>query len=369
MAARVAPRRGSQIDSGQSLTRVAARLVGRRLKSARLCHPAPSDGVDPESAAHRLPPRPVLLPRLRAGVRRRGDCRGRDHHEKVGAPGRRPPTRLRGRPVGLPGRPHRGPALLSGHQLGSGPGSLVGAACSLGRRARDLGWDRATTSTRSSSADPPRCRGGSQSTRLIAQRGMRASPPSSRPSSTKSSGTWRSPDFSSGWASARRYEPRTIRALRRRILGLSDLRGAPACRPRPAPVRAAAELLCRHRSLPGRSGTRRRCAARAVAVSASGVGGNGRSPVAWRETTTPNPLAAFERSGGPKQLGRTASWRIQRPWPSASSYARARQLTPSATSDDEADNFICSSSCDCACKRGRRRDRARAVGRKWGRRR
>jgi hypothetical protein len=210
----------------------------------------------------------------------------------VGAPGRRPPTRLRGLPLGLPRRSHRRSPLLSRHQLESGPPSLVGASCGLGRRARDLGWDRLRNTRRPVGATSPRCRHPAVSRRrraraprrsvdrpprqLLQPRALRRTDLAAvgacdRPGSSPT-GVRGLHDLPADLPLRNRLEPgarrisrlageawqgapaRAICALRRRILRLSDLRGAPARRSRPAPVRAAPELLRRHRSLPHRPG-------------------------------------------------------------------------------------------------------------------
>ena len=166
--------------------------------------------------------------------------------------------------MGLSGRRDRGPSVLPGHQLEPGAPALVGAvrhlegrAGNLGRESRSAHWSdcggyaapvrawrsswtrarrpcssrrrsagSATTSTRSCSAARPRCPGGWRSTRRTARRATSNTALSSRCSSTRSSGTSRSPgvlvwlgDAPQGQAAG------PVRALRRRLQRLSDLRG------------------------------------------------------------------------------------------------------------------------------------------------
>ena len=164
---------------------------------------------------------------------------------------RRSRTRLRRRDLGLPGRAARRPPLLRHHQLQRNAPHLVRPDRGLGRRARDLGRDRrraprsasgastgrasrsppswtappppcssprrsagsATTSTRSSSAARPRCPGASRSHPPTAPRATSTTPPSSRPSSTRSSGTSPWPPSSSGSATTARSSPPGLFAL------------------------------------------------------------------------------------------------------------------------------------------------------------
>ena len=198
--------------------------------------------VDSEPVAQRLLRRAAVLPRLRDHVRARG--RGGDPHHPpaLGGAGRRSGPRLRRREVGLPGRPDRRPASTSSSRRrrrcrrtgggrsrsgraawGSGAGSRsasppASSCCTGGsresrsplfmdcRRARRCSSRRrsagsATTSTRSCSANRPRSRGALKiSPAIPAARLSRSTRPSSRRSSTRSSGTWRSRRSSSGSA-------------------------------------------------------------------------------------------------------------------------------------------------------------------------
>ena len=155
----------------------------------------------PSPSEQRLLDRAAVLPRLRDLLRVRRRRRDLHRAPPLGEARRRPGHRLRRRLVGLPGRPGRRPDLLPDHHAEPDSRSLVGPVRDLGRRPRNLGrhrrrrrrsgsgtcaggdlelarrsiaswtpprrgcWSRsrsagsATTSTRSCSASPRRCRG------------------------------------------------------------------------------------------------------------------------------------------------------------------------------------------------------------------
>ena len=209
--------------------------------------------------------------------------------------------------MGLPRRPDRRAALPPDHELERGPAHLVGPVRGLEGRARDLGRDRArrrrrplaratraartcpsswtparprcwsrsrsaasaTGSTRSCSASRRTCRGAWRSTPSTGPSSTPTTPRSTRRSSTRSSGTSALAAFLVWLGHHRRHPPAgPVRALRRRLLGVPDLRGADPRRPGAPRPRAAAEPVRR-----GDADDRRPGLVRALSGADASVGG------------------------------------------------------------------------------------------------
>ena len=251
----VQPRCGRPRRCRRRAAAIAARMERRRVTVSAFI-PSPSQ----QRVSHRA----AVLPRLRDRVRVRGR-RGDPHHAPaLGAGRRRSGARLRGRDVGLPGRPDRRADLLPDHDPEPDPRPLVGPVRDLGGRPRDLGRDRRRRRGRRlvpaqrparAGRHAPRSWTSSRPALLVAQAigrvgnyfnqelfgkpldaavgaedrrrhtgrpATRSTRRSSRPSSTRSSGTWCWPAFLV-WLGqppeVRRARP--VRAVRRRLLGAS----------------------------------------------------------------------------------------------------------------------------------------------------
>ena len=187
--------------------------------------------------------------------------------------------------MGVPGRDHRRPPVLPGHELERGPRPLVGAVRRLAGRPGHLGRDRAghgrrPLALRRAGADIPRFLDAAAPALLVAQAIGRVGnyfnqelfgrptslpwgleiDPDHRPAGYLDSATFH-PTFlyEIVWNLAAGRRPgvarpppahpaaRPVRALRRRLLGLPHLRGAAARRPGPPRPRPAPELLRRRR--------------------------------------------------------------------------------------------------------------------------
>jgi len=194
--------------------------------------------------------------------------------------------------VGVPGGPHRRPAVLRHHQLQPDAQALVGAVRDLGGRARDLGRHRARCARRHLGAPSPSRRrprlhgrrrsgdprrsGNRQDRQLLQSGAVRETDDASlgtRDLTCTSSGGVRAvcdvqPDVPlradlrprpCGRTRVARQAPQdpppgAVRTLCRRLLGLPDLRGDPADRSLASVLRPAAELLRCDAGVPRRAG-------------------------------------------------------------------------------------------------------------------